>query len=94
MQLTTAEYDALIARFCASSVQPQPVSYGSEPMHHPEKETIESESISGASAIVETRHTGSYDIVTDYEYHLVQEAGEWRIASLLYVAEDGKFECL
>ena len=63
-------------------------------MHHPKKETIESESISGATAIVETRHTGLHDFVSDYEYHLVQDAGEWRIASLLYVDENEKYECL
>jgi hypothetical protein len=94
MKLTTAEYDSLISQFCASSVERQGLSFGDDPMHDPEHETIESESISGGIAIVKTRKIGLYDFMSDYEYHLVQEAGEWRIASLLYGDENGKYECL
>lgn len=94
MKLTTAEYDSLISCFCASSVERQSIAFGDDPMHDPEKEAIESESISSTTAIVQTRKVGLYDFASDYEYHLVQEGGEWRIASLLYVDGNGKYECL
>jgi hypothetical protein len=94
MKLTTAEYDGLISQFCVHSIERQGLSFGDDPMHDPQHETIESESISGANAIVRTRKVGLYDFVSDYEYHLVHEAGEWRIASLLYVDENEKYECL
>jgi NTF2 fold immunity protein len=91
---TTEEYDRLISRFCASSVKRQGISFGDDPSHHPDHETVESVSMSGPEAIVQTRKMGLYDFVSNYEYHLVKEAGEWRIASLLYVDDDGKYECL
>ncbi|MEZ5950997.1 MAG: hypothetical protein R3C12_17650 [Planctomycetaceae bacterium] len=94
MKLTTVEYDSLVSRFCASSVERQGLAFGDDPMHDPEKETVESESVSDLKAIVQTRKVGLYDFVSDYEYHLVQEGGEWRIASLLYVDENRKYECL
>lgn len=94
MKQITNEYDSLVSRFCASSVERQGISFGDDAMHHPEQEKIESEVVSGANAIVHTRKVGLYDFVSEYEYHLVQEAGEWRIASLLYVDDNGKYECL
>jgi hypothetical protein len=89
-----AEYDDLVARFCAPFVVRQAVSYGDDSMHHPDRETTESVAVSGTEATVRTRHLGRYDFVSEYEYRLVQVAGEWRIASLLYVDEDGSYECL
>jgi hypothetical protein len=94
LKLTTAEYDSLISRFCASSVQRQGLAFGDNTMHHPEQETIESESISEGNAIVRTRKVGPDEFVSEYEYHLVEEGGKWRIASLLYADETGKYECL
>jgi hypothetical protein len=79
------EYDELVSRFCAPSVVRQGIAFGDDPMHHPDYETIESEWITGQTAVVRTRHIGRYNFVSDYEYHLVQAAGEWRITSLLYV---------
>lgn len=89
-----AEYDELVARFCAPSVVRQGISYGDDSMHHPDRETIESVAMSGREAAVRTRHVGLYDFVSDYEYRLVLGGGEWRIASLLYIDENGGYECL
>jgi hypothetical protein len=89
-----AEYDELVARFCAPSVVRQAISYGDESMHHPDRDTIESVEVSGRKATVRTKHVGLYDFVSEYEYRLVPVAGEWRIVSLLYIDEDGGYECL
>lgn len=89
-----AEYDELLARFCAPSVVRQGISYGDESMHHPDRETVESVVASAQEALVRTRHVGLYGFVSDYTYRLVREADEWRIASLLYTTEDGQYECL
>jgi hypothetical protein len=94
MKLATDQYDDLIARFCADSVKRQGISYGDDPMHDPEKESIESVSLSGQTAIVRTRRIGRCNFVADNEYHPAQQSGEWRIASLLYVDKDEKYECL
>src|SRR5580658_10167605 len=87
-----AEYDELVARFCSPTVVRQGVSFGDESMHNPDCETIESVALSGRKATVRTRHVGQFEFISDYEYQLVEEAGEWRIASLLYIDDDGQYE--
>ncbi len=88
------EYRELVSRFCAASVEPQGAAFGDDGFHVPERETIESTSVTGQSAIVLTKHVYLDGFVAKYEYHLVQEADEWRVASLLSVLDDGKYECL
>jgi hypothetical protein len=94
MAVAKSEYHELVARFCASSVVPQGIAFGDNPTHHSEHETITAVSISAPQATIRTLHTGLDNFVSKYEYHLVQESGEWRIASLLYINEDQKYECL
>ena len=43
MTAAWAEYGELISRFCAASVMPQGISFGDDPMHQPDRETIEVE---------------------------------------------------
>jgi hypothetical protein len=92
--LAESEYDELISRLCATSVVRQGISYGDNAMHDPDSESITDVSESGDSAVVRTRHIGLHNFASVYEYRLVHEAGEWRIASVLYVDEDGGYECL
>jgi hypothetical protein len=92
--LTEVEYDELVSLFCASSVNRQGIAFGDNPTHDPDKETVESVKRSGSNAVVRTRHIVRHNYVSEHEYHLVQEAGEWRIASVLYLDGCGKYECL
>lgn len=94
LDIAQREYYELVARLCATSVEPQPISFGDDVMHDPEREFVESVEMRGLAAIVRTKHRGLHDFVSDYEYHLVKEGDEWRIASVLYVDEEGKYECL
>jgi hypothetical protein len=94
MEVAKAEYDDLISRFCANSVNRQGIAFGDDPTHHPDRETIKSVSVSDQRAIVRTRSISPNGLASNYEYHLVRESGEWRIASLLYVDRDGRHECL
>jgi hypothetical protein len=91
---SNAEYDELVARFCAPPVVRQGIAFGDDSRHHPDREAILSAAVSGREAVVRTRHVGRYDFVSEYEYRLAQVAGEWRIASLLYLDEEGAYECL
>jgi hypothetical protein len=86
------EYDELISRFCAPTVKPQGIAFGDDPAH--QHETIESVVLDGETAVVCTKQVGLHNVVSHYEYHLVAVDGQWKIASLLYVDEDGKHECL
>ncbi len=88
------EYAELVSEFCTDSVTPQPISFGDDPMHSPDSEIIKSVDIAGANAVVRTANTGAYNFVSDYEYHLQHVNNQWRIESVLYVDEDGRYECL
>jgi hypothetical protein len=94
IKLAEAEYDDIVSQLCASSVERQGIAFGGTPMHDPEHERIESKSISRKKALVKTRKADPDGFVSEYEYHLVQEASKWRVASLLYVDDTGKYECL
>ena len=94
LKIARTEYRELVSRFCASSVEPQGVTFGDDTMHDPEREVIESVVVTGTSAIVHTKHRGDSDFVSDYEYNLIYVANEWRITSIMYVDADGKYECL
>src|SRR5258708_267274 len=88
MDIASQEYRDLVSRFCSRSVAPQGVSCGDDGTHDPERESIQSVSVSGYSAIVRTKHVGLNNFVSEYEYHLVQESDEWKLSSLLYVDDD------
>jgi hypothetical protein len=88
------DYRTLLERFCAPSVVPQGIAFGSESTHHPDRENLKSADVSASEAKIRTRNVGTSGFETDYEYRLVQADGEWRIASLLYIDEEGTYECL
>ena len=94
METAKSEYDDIIQQLGSKTVVPQPISFGDDAMHDPERETIESVDIDRSTASVGTRHIGMHELVSTYEYRLVQESSEWRISSLLYNDDDGSYECL
>lgn len=88
------EYYEIIKRHGSKLVVPQPIAFGDDTMHDPERESIDSVEVDEQIATVRTRHIGMFDFVSNYEYRLVKESNEWRIASLLYIDDDGSYECL
>lgn len=89
-----AEYEELVSRFCAKTVVRQNISFGDDLMHDLDRESIGEVSEIVGGAVVRTRHVGLHDFVSEYEYRLVREANEWRIASVIYLNADGGYECL
>lgn len=94
MEIAKSEYQEIIQQLASKDVVPQPISFGDDGMHDPERESIQSVHVEETMAIIRSRHIGMYDIVSIYEYRLVKESNEWRISSLLYVDDDGSYECL
>jgi hypothetical protein len=91
---TATEYDALMNHFCAETVQRQGYSVGDDSAHDAQREKIVSLSVTGPKAVVRTKLTRDSGFTLDYEYQLVSQAGSWRLASLLYVDGEGRYECL
>jgi hypothetical protein len=89
-----AEYEELVSRFCTSAVVRQNISFGDDPMHDPNRESVGAVSETADAAVVRTRHVGLLDFISEYEYRLLQEPHGWRIASVLYLDADGGYECL
>ncbi len=97
MDAADAAYAALVAKFCRPGLAPQGVAFGSDSSHDNARESVLGVEANGAAAIVRTRHAssiGTTALAHDYEYHLQSADGRWFLASLLYVANDGKYECL
>ena len=92
--LAQQDYDRIIDRFYATGVVAQGISFGNDAMHHPERESLESTSIEDSTAIIRTRHVSQYNMESIYEYHLENESGEWKLRSLLYMDDEGSYECL
>ncbi len=87
-------YATLIQKWCVPNLSTQPISFGSDPSHHPEKEQLVSSAIHDNECRVATQHEGSYGFTTDYEYRLLKIDNQWKIASLDYVDEEGKYPML
>jgi|JI10StandDraft_1071094.scaffolds.fasta_scaffold50709_4 hypothetical protein len=94
MDTAKKEYQAILKRLCSQSVVAQPISFTDNPIHDPKNEKIESVESQGTIALVRTRNIRTLGPSVSFEYHLVQENSEWRIASLLYVDDVGADECL
>lgn len=94
LNIARCEYRELVACFCSTTVVPQGCHFGDDSSHDSEREIIESVEVQESTAVVRTRHCKLDDFVTNYEYHLKSKNNVWRIASLLVVLVDGKYECL
>ena len=88
-------YTNMIRQFCDDSVVPQGISFGSDSSHSPSEETIVEVIEDDANLItIKTKHVDETNFTSDYEYILGRENGIWLLNSLLYVDNDGKYECL
>ena len=93
-EIIAKTYEKIITAICHSSVVPQGVSFGDDCMHTKENENIIKVETSDQGSIVFTIQKDSFNFISEYEYHLLEEDGKWRIKSLKYVSEDGKYESL
>lgn len=94
MDMAEKEYADLINRFCSASVVPQGIAFGSDSSHSPDEETIIEVSGDKTKTIVKTKHIDDSNFISDYEYILENNDGNWLIRSLLYIDADGSYECL
>lgn len=92
--MAESEYSDIIKRLGSKTVVPQPISFGDLAMHDPEHESIKETSIEGSTATVSTENIDIHGYVQKYEYRVVLESNEWRIASLQYIDDEGSYECL
>lgn len=94
INIISETYQKIINIFCHESVVPQNVAYGDEPFHSLKNETIIKVETDGDKACVFTKSKNMDNFEAEYEYQLIRENDQWYLKSLLYVCEDGKFECL
>jgi|GEM_PF-2063789 len=94
MKVATDEYQQILDRLCVNRTVTYTTNFGDNPLHDPKSETIESVDVRGMTALVRTRDVYKFGPLVSYEYHLVQEEGQWRISKLLYVDEIGADDCL
>jgi hypothetical protein len=91
-------YMRLIRKFCLPGHVPQPIAFGNESAHDLAHESVTTvEAGADDTCIVKTLYTrplGTIIRTYDHEYHLKRADGRWFLAGLLYVDQDGKYECL
>ena len=88
-------YQQLLARFAVSTIVIESYGFSSVPDHHPALETILSESVEGEQATVLTHFEDKEsETVKDYEYYLIQEAGQWRIEQIWCESRGSRHYCL
>ncbi len=90
-------YDDLILKYCRESLKYQPLAYGSESRHNPEKEKIINVKKGEKSAIVYTKHErriGNADLSNFYEYRFEWEANRWFLTSVAVVIDGMRYEGL
>ena len=84
----------LIQKFCLPNFKGQPIAYGSESSHAPEREKIISIDTKDDAAIIRTRVKASdpnSDFCADYEYDLIQASGRWYLEQVYYVDDEGRY---
>jgi hypothetical protein len=88
-QAVIDDYNALIARFCTTTVKAKVESYGDPPTHDPTKEVVVSEKIKGDTAVVGTKGADFFG-GDQFEYRLKRFGDVWRLWSMRNVEKDGK----
>lgn len=86
-------YATLVDRWCAPEVVPQPVSYGSPASWEPGKVAVLGGSATAGTCCIEVSDESSFGGTT-HELHLRWLNGRWAVTNLLFVDEEGKWECL
>lgn len=96
LKISEQEYLALIQKYCAKSVRPQPIAFGTGPSHS-QLDEIKSVRIDGSSAVVVAGHVVDLEVlkyVQLTEFHLATVGNRWLITSALAILDDGKYELL
>ena len=91
------EYDDIILKYCRETLKYQPLAYGSEARHNPEKEKILNIKYHGDTAIVYTKHerkVASVDLSNFYEYSFEKEGDRWYLVSIAVVINGERHEGL
>ncbi len=86
--------ESIIKVYCRPGFSGEPIAFGSTACHEPGKEIIFSEEITGDHAVIQTKHTGDFDFVSDYEYLFTRADGKWFLEAINYVDADGKYPSL
>jgi hypothetical protein len=87
-------YNALLREWCVPELTPQPISFGSDPSHHPETERLVGAAATEGKYRVRTQYADSSGFTSDYEYHLRHQGGKWLVENAFYVDDGGKYEIL
>jgi hypothetical protein len=89
--LEAAEDDwaQLLSRYCRSGFSGEPIAFGSDSNHHPERERVIGVQNVGHRSVVTTVNTDANGFEAKYEYSLVCEAGNWYLEAIDYIDLDG-----
>ena len=90
IRLAEKSYRKLLSKFTLPEFKGEPIAYGTESDHDPQKEKIISTVINGDNAIVRTEFPRPY-YTPIYEYHLVNVQGRWYLKQVYLVDDEGHY---
>lgn len=93
MELAEDSYKKLLSKYTQPGFKGEPIAYGSESGHDPQKEKIISSVRTGDNAIVRTEFSRPY-YSPIYEYHLVNAQGCWYLNQVYLVDDNGHYPSL
>ena len=91
------DYEKLLMKYCRPTFRGKLSTFGTDPAHDPDKETIAAVETLGTTSVVKTklvRDMGQFKQVTDYQYHLTFEGGRWYLEQVFYVEGKALYEIL
>ncbi|CCN56649.1 hypothetical protein VIBNIMADA3021_p0014 [Vibrio nigripulchritudo MADA3021] len=95
MALAQALYQqTILSVYCRVGFAGEPIAFGNDAAHDPNREVIVSESLCGDGAIIHTQHHDRLGFVADYEYRLSRHQLHWYLEAVDYFDDHGKYPSL
>ena len=84
-------YRKLLDKYCRPGFEGEPIAFGTESSHEPNKEVIISEDIGDSKASIRTRHTDQFGFEAEHEYRFELEGSRWYLVAVDYIDGNEKY---
>ncbi len=85
------DYRKLLDKYCRPGFQGEPIAFGTESSHNPDKEVIVSQAIDDSEAAITTRHTDQFGFETEHEFRFEREGSRWFLVAVDYIDGGEKY---
>lgn len=83
-------YAELLRKYTLPEFQGEPIAFGSNSSHDPDKEKTISVTIKGSTAILTTQYPELH-YTSAYEYHLINQQQRWYLIQVYFIDNKGRY---